>query len=757
MMRPYAAIVIDSFREAFASRVLWVLLVVITLFLLALVPIGISVKAGSYLSNSDLLDREKLIEQIIAAGKTDKPSPGKRIWDELDSAGREKLENTPSEQFARRMRDVQFDSSLRELLAERDFYDKQAWRDVRLPPAARLLERQGLDKLSDEQLQRFNRLALEAAFPDLIAPAPPRQTQLTYFVWEPGLPLPLEPDQLRPSINQVVVAVLSLLLGAFGVFIAVLVTASMIPHAFEAGSVDLLLSKPVARSGVFLAKFFGGCAFIAINAAYLITGVWLILGFRMGLWNERLLLAIPLYVFLFAIYYGVSALAGLVWRNAIVSVVLAVVFWIVCFAMGTAVTIIEQNALRPRRLVEVVPAGDTLIAVNQNDVFAWDEKAQDWDRIFVGRSSDELTFAFASRLVGPVYDSKADRILAFRSSLPGFQGFGSVTRLSIGNQADGWRRTEGVTVPEGAAALFVPDDGTVLIAASDGMHRLQGDIAAQQKDINFFGMRVPLPEKRGGLVAVGPQVQMRQPVVAGRDPSSGEVVLFDGMRLALLAPEGEKFREAAGHGFEQRQNGMVAAAGGQVFLALGGGEVRRYDRKLKPLGALDTGINSTPSRVTVSPDGRYLAIVYADARLWLYDVKESAQADLSVAGRGDVSAASFGKGKLYVADRLNRVTEYDLASGEMQRRWEGQAPMIYKIYRYALRPLYTIFPKPGELNETVSHVLTSDDLKIAGPRLNQGVQAAPIKVDVWGPIWSNSLFLAVVLSIACVYVARKDF
>src|SRR5258708_7444053 len=40
-MRPYFAVLKDSFREAFASRVLWVLLILTTLLLLALAPLGL--------------------------------------------------------------------------------------------------------------------------------------------------------------------------------------------------------------------------------------------------------------------------------------------------------------------------------------------------------------------------------------------------------------------------------------------------------------------------------------------------------------------------------------------------------------------------------------------------------------------------------------------------------------------------------------------------------------------------------------------
>ena len=40
-MRAYLAVIKDSFREALASRVLWILLVLITLLLLSLAPLGV--------------------------------------------------------------------------------------------------------------------------------------------------------------------------------------------------------------------------------------------------------------------------------------------------------------------------------------------------------------------------------------------------------------------------------------------------------------------------------------------------------------------------------------------------------------------------------------------------------------------------------------------------------------------------------------------------------------------------------------------
>ena len=102
---------------------------------------------------------------------------------------------------------------------------------------------------------------------------------------------------------------------SIGLLIAILVTANMVPETFEPGSLNLLLSKPISRWGLYTAKFVGGCVFIALCAGYLFLGVWVWLGLAMEVWDRAILLSIPLYVIVFAIYFSVSAFVGLLWRR----------------------------------------------------------------------------------------------------------------------------------------------------------------------------------------------------------------------------------------------------------------------------------------------------------------------------------------------------------------------------------------------------------------------------------------------------------
>ncbi len=757
-MRPYLVIIRDSFHEALVSRVLWILLGVTTLFLLALLPLGIIVQAGSRLTDDDILGREKLIAKIVAEGKSPEPSPGRRIWELLDDSAKQSLARQATDPQDGRRRQGILIQSLQKMISRRDFYRASDWANTKLSPAARTLAAKTLADLPDDQLARFNRLALDAAYPEDIAPIPPKQVQLAYFSWELGLPLPVEPEQLFPAINQLVVAALATILGVGGVFVAVLVTASMIPQTFEAGSVDLLLSKPIFRGWLFLAKFVGGCAFIAINAAYFIGGLWLILGVRFGLWNERLLLAIPLYLFLFAIYYGASSLAGIVWRNAIVSVVMAVLFWFVCWTLGTATQLVEGLSLNPRRLVTVVPAGDALIAVNsRGDLFRWSDSDSDWQKTFVARGDNQMPFMFANQLAGPVYDPAGKRILAFKVGIRGFAPLQAANRLLVGKAADDWQREEGVNVPDAAFTLFVAPRGDILAVSSQGIYRLEGDLEARQQDINVFGFHIPLPEKGGRFVNVDPKLQMRPLQSAAIDPASGAIAVFDGHRLELHEPDAKgAYHRTSERSFERKLRGDVALTDGRVFLVLEG-EVQPYDLKLEPLERIPAEARSLPDEVAVSPDGRTLAVVFHNGRLWLYDVAEKKVLSPSIAGQGDVAAVAFNGRKMFVADRLTRVTQYDLDALAIDRQWQGDMPLAEKIYRYGLHPLYTIFPKPSQLNQTVTYLLTAKDSTPGAVRFDDDGPRSPVKLDVWGPVWSNSAFLAVVLLLACVYVHRKDF
>ena len=464
-MRPYLAIIKDSFREALASRVLWILLVLSTLVLLAVAPFGIVERTGIVIIPNDITDAKGLIDKLKRQQAGDQPSPGKQVWALLSDDFKDQLLPTGGQPTRPRWPGAvyfQLPGELNKILKKRELYDAAAWSGINVPDDAQVLLKQDVDALDDEDVARLNRLLLQAAYRDEIAASNEKAVAVSYLTWRLGT-LPVTKKLL---VDSAINGFIGFFVGVIGVFAGVLVTASIIPQTYAAGAIDLLLSKPISRSLLFLAKYLGGCMFLLINAAYVIGGLWLIAGLRMGQWSNRLLLCIPVFMFLFAIYYAVSALAGVLWRNAIVSVVMAVLFWGACFGVGTTKTVIETVFLNTERLVKLVPAGSELVAANERaEVFRWDAAKSSWEEIL----STEGVAAprppgIGLPLIGPVYDAKHERLLALPMAAPQFGVMAGDNSLIVGEPQDGWKRHEGLPAPPGTTALMINSKGTLLAA-----------------------------------------------------------------------------------------------------------------------------------------------------------------------------------------------------------------------------------------------------------------------------------------------------
>jgi hypothetical protein len=763
-MRAYLAILRDSFREALSSRVLWILIILTSLFLTALAPLGITEQAGSLLVDGDLRKAAELAKKLARAADVSQPSAGKHLYGQLSSGLRDAIRKQPDapdgpDEFT----DIywRLRNELNELLKTRNFYDRSAWDGVTLGPEATDLYQKGLDQLSDEQLARFNRLALQAAYPEHVRKARLKQSQLSYGPWELGLPLPFPRSQLAPVINQIVLGVMVYLLGVGGTLIAILVTAPIIPQTFEPGAVDLLLSKPISRVLLYLTKFLGGCIFVAINVSYFIVGVWLILGWRFEFWNERLLWCIPVFLFLFAIYYSVSALAGVLWRSAVMSVVITVVFWGLCWSVGLAKNLVEQLALQPQSLVRLIPAGDDLFAVNErSEILLWQSESAEWEPTFMSSSENEapLPFRIGTGVVGPVYDQANDRLMAIRGGGGGFRAVSGAT-FHVARRSKNWQRSEGLRAPDGASGLWIDRDGRVLVAGSDGVFRLEGDPETAKPQPQIFGFRIPVPDTGARFINIGPKLQLTSPASAAMDPVNQSIALFDGRELVVCTRDDDgTYRVAVQQSIEDVRAAVLALSGNVLLFAQADGSIRQYDpATLELRETISPEGNNAPRTAEVSPDGRWMAVLFHHRRLWIYDTKTKAEIESEIPHQDDLGAVAFApKGQPLLANHRKRASQYELPGWTETREWAPTMSLAERVYYYALSPIYTVFPKPGQLDQTAAYLITDQETLSVHPR-REDLKTSRPKLDIWNPIWSNGAFVAVMLLIASVYVQRKDF
>jgi hypothetical protein len=535
---------------------------------------------------------------------------------------------------------------------------------------------------------------------------------------------------------------------------------------FDAGSLHLLLSKPVARWLLFLSKYAGGCAFILICATYLIGGLWLILGVRFGVWDSRLLYSIPIYVFVFAIYYSVSSLAAVIWRSPIVSIGISILFWLSCFLIGTTKVSAENMILNKSRFVRAFHAGETLFGVDEFGWgYRWNEDGREWKDVFVmpeQRQARTILLIAATvprqfRAIGHVYDAANERLLA---AVPAFPP--SSVRFCVGRRANEWEPETKMDSPAGTLAMFREPDGRILIASSLGLFRLTGDPLAENKPVKLFGLSLPLPAA-GPFQNVNsdPAVLITRPADVAMNSATGAVVIYTRGTLHVLAPRGNRFVQNSQRKLdgEASQSAVVALGGEHVLVGRDDGRIQVFDAStLAPGSSSSPEGRNAPRFLDASPDGRWFAAVFHTGRLWLYDSQRKGLSQASVAGQGDISAANFTeKGTLLVVDRLRRVSEYRLPELKLERRYSPAMGLMVTAYRYGIVPLYTVFPKPGELDKTFRYLMSGKTTEKADDDPDDDLANAQWSIDPWIPLWSSAAFTLAVLLAACVYIEFQDF
>jgi hypothetical protein len=774
-MRPYIAVIKDSFREALASRVLWVLLVLITGLLLLLTPFSFQQKAASTLQPADVFNGDELLATLRAQENADRPVPARRIWELLSPELQTSIRSADPADSQRDTWNIvnSLRAEFNRLLQRRDLYDETAWKGIHLQTEAEELKERGIGNLSDDEAARFNRLLLERTFPANIAVSPRQQVDLTYLGLTLGDGLPLEPHDVRKIIREMLVLFAGFFAGNIGVFVAILVTAAIMPRTFEPGAIDLLLSKPISRSLLFLAKFAGGCAFILLNASYLIVGLWLIAGWRHGVWHSQLLLCIPIYLFLFAIYYSVSSLAGAVWRGPVMAVVITIVFWLACTTVGAVKGFAETLYLSKSRLAVVVPTGKSLLAANRGgDVFEWDAERNEWNPVFESRARNPMPFVVMSPLIGPVYDAQSDRIFALEAQGAQFGMPGSSGKLLMGRRDDGWQRRSTVDAPGGMTDLFIRPGGELIVAGPMGLYQFEGDPSIEHKPFRLFGFDLAPKTEAGRFVSIRPagEALWGTPFSIAMNPADGAFAVFERGNVLRLDrtpdanPDGNDPTEPAKYVVGRRRNlettepGRLAFAGDTIVAALGNGTVLVLDADtLEPQNEFTPFPNQKPRDVVAADDGRWFAVVYHHRRLWLYNAVSGHAVQAQIDGHKDIQAVAFSEaGGLLAADRFRRVTEYGLDAFPVRQRYQPEPTWVEWAYRYAIVPIYTVFPKPGELDNLVMYLITDQRSQALGGD-DANLEAERVVLDLWQPIWSNLAFLSVVLGLTCVYVVRRDF
>jgi len=248
----------------------------------------------------------------------------------------------------------------------------------------------------------------------------PNKVSILFGTWEIDTDVFTIGGKLRKDFIALIVVdlIMDTVLGWVGVILALIATAGFMPSLMQRGTIDVMLSKPIARWQLFLGKYMGSMVFVGFHATVFVGLTFLVCGMRWGVWLPGYLLSIPLVVLLFSYVYCVSVLVAIPTRSSIAAVLVTLGAWV--FFAGVQITD-DQFAANPSwqeyRTAYNASRVARWVLPNTSDITI---KAKQWAR---AASSSEL-FAYEDP------DSQetlkwAERVERDRAAIPAYYTIGS--------------------------------------------------------------------------------------------------------------------------------------------------------------------------------------------------------------------------------------------------------------------------------------------------------------------------------------------
>jgi len=205
---------------------------------------------------------------------------------------------------------------------------------------------------------------------------------------------------IRPFMDFAFASVIVTMWLAWGsIILALISTAEVFPNFLAGGAIDLVLSKPVRRTTVFVSKYLGSLLFVLMQVALFCIGVLLVMRWRVGEWRWAILIAIPVLVLVFSYLYSIMVLFNVLTRSTLPSLVLTLLAWLSLFALHTTDSILLTQ-LRIRSEVDRDAYARRIDWYDQRiEQAVKDGDSEAESRYRARRSSDEGSLAEAQRKV----------------------------------------------------------------------------------------------------------------------------------------------------------------------------------------------------------------------------------------------------------------------------------------------------------------------------------------------------------------------
>lgn len=142
--------------------------------------------------------------------------------------------------------------------------------------------------------------------------------------------------------------------------LALCTTAGMFPDLMSGGAIDMVLSKPIRRSTLFIYKYLAGLLFTALQVAVFTGLSFVLIGVKTGAWEPGLFLAVPVVTLFYSYLFSVCVLLGVLTRSTVAALLLTLLFWFVVFIANAVDSNLTMfNAMAEQRFDNAVQRIET--------------------------------------------------------------------------------------------------------------------------------------------------------------------------------------------------------------------------------------------------------------------------------------------------------------------------------------------------------------------------------------------------------------
>ncbi|MCH7573378.1 MAG: ABC transporter permease [Planctomycetes bacterium] len=165
---------------------------------------------------------------------------------------------------------------------------------------------------------------------------------IAYGIWEIEGPFTTNSPLTRPFYMGVFsYFIVNIWMTWAATILALVSTTSIYPDFLAGGAIDIVLSKPISRLKLFVCKYIASLLFVILQVTIFSAGIFLCVGLRLGEWNPKIFLAIPIITIFFSYLFSFNVLTGIVTRSSLTALLLTILFWFGIAGLATTEEILH--------------------------------------------------------------------------------------------------------------------------------------------------------------------------------------------------------------------------------------------------------------------------------------------------------------------------------------------------------------------------------------------------------------------------------